>query len=180
MEKLVEKAQKGDQSAYIELVRMYKTDLYRVAKARLDNIDDINDAINETLLKTYKDIRKLRNRKYFKTWMIKILINECNNIYNHYKRQTEIFDKIQSTHESEESTKHIDAVNDDIDFEIFIDSLKYDEKIIITLFYQSNYTVSEISDILNTNDNTVKSRLLRAKDKLRKELEGGKRYETRK
>ena len=62
--------------------------MYRVSKAILNKEEDIEDAIGESILKAYKNISSLRNEAYFKTWLIRIVINESNNIYK--KRNREI------------------------------------------------------------------------------------------
>ena len=67
----------------------------------------------------------------------------------------------------------IHSIDSKLDFEKLLYSLSTDEKLIITLFYNSNYSCSEISKILNMNINTVKSKIARAKEKIRKEFEGG-------
>ena len=81
MEELVEKAKKNDKRAFAELVTSIEKELYLIAKAKLKNDDDIGDAIQETIYKSYKNIKKIRDNSIFKTWVIKILLNECNNIY---------------------------------------------------------------------------------------------------
>ncbi|MGL5712598.1 MAG: sigma factor [Paraclostridium sp.] len=73
-------AKKGDKEAYIRLMRENKASMYRVAKAMLEREEDIEDAVSETILKAYMNISKLRKSEYFKTWLIRILINECNNL----------------------------------------------------------------------------------------------------
>lgn len=60
----------------------------------------------------------------------------------------------------------IHAKENDIDFDLLIKNLNYDERLILTLYYKNKYTPTEISNILDTSVNTVKSRLLRAKQKL--------------
>ena len=87
MDNLLEQAIQGNQDAYVKLMDLLRTDLYRIATARLTNSEDINDAIHETILKSYKYLHKLKHKEYFKTWIIKILINECNNIYYYNLRQ---------------------------------------------------------------------------------------------
>ena len=81
MEELIEKAQKGDKLAFTKIVLTYKEDLYKIAKTRLDNEADIEDMIQETMLETYKSIRKLKEPAKLKKWMIKILVNRCNKLY---------------------------------------------------------------------------------------------------
>ena len=81
MEELVEKAKNDDKRAFSELIMATEKELYLIAKSKLKSDDDIGDAIQETIYKSYKNIKKLRDNSVFKTWIIKILINECNNIY---------------------------------------------------------------------------------------------------
>ena len=162
MEDLVEKSIHGNKNAYTELMR-------------LDNIEDVNDAINETILKSYKNLKKLKNVAYFKTWITKILINECNNIYRINKKHKEILEKvtvIEEKHFFESYENNISKLEDKLNFEMVIDNLNYDEKIIIILYYNNRHTVSDIADILNMNVNTVKSKLLRAKEKIKQKMEG--------
>ena len=175
MEDLVKKSILGDKNAYTQLMNMLKSDLYRVANARLDNIEDINDAINETILKSYRSLKKLKNIQYFKTWITKILINECNNIYRINKKHLEIIEKVTEIEEKQffdSYENNISKLEDKLNFEMIINSLNCDEKTIIILYYNNRHTVSEIVDILNMNVNTVKSKLFRAKEKIKQKMEG--------
>ena len=81
MEELIEKAKNNDKRAFSELIISIEKELYLIAKTKLKSDDDIGDAIQEAIYKSYKNLRKLRDNSLFKTWIIKILINECNNIY---------------------------------------------------------------------------------------------------
>ena len=167
MEELVEKAKNKDKNAFSELIINVKKELYLVAKLKLKNEDDISDAIQETLLKSYKNIRKLRKDNMFRTWIIKILINECNNIYKR-KRNNIV------SYEEKEMENYIatDTENDNMEFDVLIRNLNYEEKMILTLYHCSKYTVKEISEILKTNENTIKSKMVRARNKIRKQIEG--------
>ena len=81
MEELIEQAKKGDKNAFSQLIKNIENDLYWIAKTRIKNDDDIGDVLQETIYKCYKNIKKLRENSYFKTWIVNILINECNYIY---------------------------------------------------------------------------------------------------
>lgn len=81
MEQLVEQAKSGDRDAFEKLIMLLEKDLYRIAKLRLNNKEDIFDAVQETIIIAFQSIHKLRQPKYFKTWLIKILINQSNSIY---------------------------------------------------------------------------------------------------
>ena len=76
--KLVKKSKKGNDIAFSTLIKNYEKDLYRVAIAITKNNEDALDCIQETILKAYTNIKNLRQENYFKTWLIKILINQCN------------------------------------------------------------------------------------------------------
>ena len=75
MEELVEKNKKGDNQAFSELIISMENELYKIARTRLRNEEDIKEAVQETIIKTYSSLKKLRNSKFFKTWIIRILIN---------------------------------------------------------------------------------------------------------
>lgn len=77
MEDLVTRAKNGDKDAYAELFLNLKDDLFKIALKKLGNRNDAEDVIQDTLLIAYVNINKLRTNKYFKTWITKILINEC-------------------------------------------------------------------------------------------------------
>lgn len=180
MEKLVEKAKLGDSDAYSELINSIKIDLYKIAQTRLNNIEDINDAIHETILNAFKNLKKLKNNQYFKTWIIKILINECNKIYKNNKKQLNIFNRIIDLKDFKSSDNTIEKVENKLFFEDLIKQLPYEERIVIVLYYNNHYTTGEIAKILNKSPNTIKSRLLRAKEKIKKESKGGLDYEKSK
>ena len=91
MNKLVNKAKNGDKEAFCELILIVKDDLYKIAKSRLGNKeDDIFDAIQETIISAYISIGKLKKVLSFKSWIIKILINECNDILKKKSNYNEI------------------------------------------------------------------------------------------
>ena len=61
MEELVEKAKNDDKRAFSELIMATEKELYLIAKSKLKSDDDIGDAIQETIYKSYKNIKKLRD-----------------------------------------------------------------------------------------------------------------------
>ena len=77
MENLVKKAKSGDSNAFSQLIRMNTQSMYKVAWAYLKNDEDVADAISETILNCYEKLSTLKKDSYFKTWMIRILINNC-------------------------------------------------------------------------------------------------------
>lgn len=166
MEELVEKAKNKDEEAFDNLILSIDKELYLIAKTRLKNEEDIADAIQETILSCYKNLKKLRNNLFFKTWTIKILINKCNDIYNKKHKSEISFEE----NEIENYIKVEDESN--LGFDMLIRNLESEEQLILTLYYYSKYTTKEISKMLKKNENTIKSKIIRARNKLRNQLEG--------
>jgi RNA polymerase sigma-70 factor (ECF subfamily) len=162
-EKLVKKAQNGNKEAFNELIIYYEKDLYNIAKSRLNNEDDVCDAIQETILIAYKSIKKLLNPSKFKIWLIKILINECNKIYKNQKND------LYDSQENLESLAY-NKTDSNLEFLSLMNVLDQDEKNIFILYYQEGYTSKEISKILNINQNTIRSKLSRGKEKIKNNL----------
>ena len=81
MEELVLKAKSGNKDAFTQLILEIKSDLYKIAKTRLSNEEDIKDALQETMITAFKYMKTVKEPSKFKHWIIKILINQCNKIY---------------------------------------------------------------------------------------------------
>lgn len=168
MNELISKAKNGNKEAFTELIIGIEDDLYKIARIRLSNKEDILDAIQETMLSAYKSIHKLKKDKYFKTWVIKILINKCNDIYKQ-KSFIELNDNIKNCDDLNKSNI---IAEDNLNFEFIIRKLDYDERIVMILYYLEEYSTKEIGKMLNINENTIKTRIHRAKEKLKKEYKG--------
>ena len=98
--------------------------------------------------------------------IIKILINKCNKQYRKNKKENISYEQNDFENQIKEN-----EIQTDIDFYIIISKLEYVERIIVTLYYLERYTTKEIAKILNKNENTIKTKLSRAKKKLRRYLE---------
>lgn len=166
MEELVAKAKNKDDEAFDELILMLEKEMYLIAKSRLSSDDDIADAMQETILMCFKNIHKLKDNSLFKTWTIRILINECNKIYKKKKRN------VVSLDEKNIEIKDEGYNEENLSFQILIRHLSEEEKTILTLYYCSKYTTKEISNILKIKENTIKSKIIRAKNKLKNEYGG--------
>lgn len=76
MKSLVKRAQRGDDQAFVELIEENKQAMYKIAVGILKNDFDAADAIQESILTCYEKLRELKKAQYFKTWLLRILINE--------------------------------------------------------------------------------------------------------
>ena len=166
MEELIELAKNGDQEAFTKLIISMKNELYGVARTRLKSADDIDDAIQETMIIAFNRLNTLQENKFYKTWLVKILINECNHIYRKQRLKEILGFEDIATYEEVLTKEVIDEKISDMNFEELIKKLTYEEQIILKLFYKNEYTTREISFVLNKNENTVKTTLRRAKEKI--------------
>ena len=166
MEELLEKAINGDEQSFTEIFMQLNDELYKIARTRLACEYDIDDAIQETMIEAYYSLKKIKHLEYFKTWIIKILINKCNKIYRKRKKENISYEE-NFFETSTEDTKQ-NNIENNIDFYILIKDLNYDERIAIVLYYIIGYKTKEISKILKVNENTIKARISRSKQKIKK------------
>ena len=161
MEKeLVKQAKKGNKKAFEEIILHYQNDLYRIAKTRFNDEEDINDAIQETIISAYESIGKLFNTDKIKSWLITILINKCNHIYKQKQKNNFIsYENINA----ERYVSSLDKNDSDLEFNNLINLLNDDEKTIIVLYYAEGYKTKEIAKILKMKESTVRNKILRAK-----------------
>lgn len=171
--KLAINAKKGDIDAFSELIVSLEQDLYRIASIRLNSAEDIDDALQSTIEQALKNIKKLRKPQYVKTWLIKILINNCNAIYKKNKNKVEFNENIKLNIKNSNE----EVINSKLDFYIMLKDLNDKEKLAITLYYSENLTTKEISKILKEPESTIKNRISRAIRKLKEKYEGGVHYE---
>lgn len=171
MELLVKKARKGDAEAFITLIEQNKQSMYKVARGFLCDEEDVADAMSETVLACYEKIGTLRQSAYFKTWMIRILINHCKDII---RRQKKSF-SVEALPETETP-----AGKDGIrEFKELIEPLKEKDRSIFTLYYVYGLKIKEIAKYMEMNENTVTSHLKRGREALREEMTGKNEPERR-
>lgn len=170
MKELIEKVINGNIDAYKELIRLVEKELYYIAKLKLGNDEDANDAVSQCIYKAYVNISKLREKEKFKPWIREILINECKAIYNKNNKSKKLIEKVKTNNVIKFSERIINKVDDELDFKILISKLKDKEQVVLTLYYKYDCNTNDIAKILNENASTIKSRLNRAENKLRKML----------
>lgn len=165
MEEIILAAKKGDKEAFTNLILEIKNDLYKICKMRLINNNDIDDAIQDTMIEAYKNLNSLKDVNKFKPWIITILINNCNKIYRKAQKTRTMIEEYDIERVGIDS--NIEKTEADINFYLLIKDLKYEERVIIILYYMEQFTFKEIGRILHCSENTVKTRFYRAKEKIK-------------
>lgn len=163
MEELIEKAKKGDKEAFTDLILENQIKLYKIAKARLKNEADIEDVVQETMLILYTKLSKLRDNTKFEIWLYKILINQCNKKY----RKNKISFLSLETIENQKTYSNEENIEDKLNYEEILAMFKEQDQMLLLLYYSNGYTTKQISQILNKNENTIKTKLRRMKEKIK-------------
>ena len=155
---LVKKAIKGDRNSFKELINIYFDRLYKEAYLRCKYEDDAKEIVQETIYKAYKNINTLKEPKYFKTWISKILINVAND----YLRKNGMIDLNHKEDDYICEVHNDNNVEVKIDLYNAIDELEDKYKDAIILRYINDLKLEEISIILDRPVNTIKTHLRKA------------------
>lgn len=155
-----------------EHIISWQDHLYRVAKTLLYNDADCSDAIQNAIVKAFTNIATLKNDKYAKTWMIRILINECYSIMRKENKLVSLESIPEQDYEQKDYSDLYEALM----------TLPEDQRMAVALYYSEGFSVKEIAEIENTTDSAIKNRLFKARGKLKNLLEGKERclYEVKK
>ena len=173
----VKKAKEGDVNEIGNIIQDSMQSMYRVAFGILKNEDEIYDAISNTTVIVFEKISTLKKEDYFKTWLTRILINECYKIYNQNKKVIYLENCTPETLNSFQITEK-DSL-EELDTKNLIKNLSKDLKETVMLYYFEDFSVKEIAKILNIPDGTVKSRLSNARKELEKILTKNEETERR-
>ena len=140
----------------------------KTAKIILKNDEDVYDAIQEVLISIYKNYEKLENEKFFSTWATRIIINKCYDLLRKRKNNIVPIDEFIENNPSMGQNDKYEI--DENGIKQAMNFLNDDIKLIVVLYYYDNYSVKEISEIVNIPEGTVKSRLSTARKILKQKL----------
>lgn len=159
MQGLIKDAVNMDAEAFLELMDCHSLAMYKVARAMLRNDEDVADAVQSTIMICYEKLHTLQKPQYFKTWMTRILINECNKILQHYRN-------LDFQEEFTEAARQ-DMSMAEFEFKEMLSQLSEKYRVILVLYYVEGFKIQEIAALLELNENTVKTRLARAREQVR-------------
>ncbi len=178
---LVERARQGDLEAFNSLIMTYQNTAYNIAFRILGNHHDASDAIQEAFIKAFKAIRKFKGGS-FKIWLLRIVTNACKDALRASKRKPTVSlypsapfaEGLEGELErtpflaSEENPENY-AERQELArlVQKAIDTLPFDQKAVIVLADLEGLDYFEISEALGIPVGTVKSRLSRARAKVR-------------
>lgn len=174
---IIERILKGEKSLYELIVRRFNPYLYKIGRSYNYNHEDTQDLMQETFIDAYKSLLQFEGRANFKTWIIRIMMNNC-----YRKREKSSFKNEIMQDANEHSTPLFTNRNNDTDkiiqnrelghiIEKALVKIPMDYRMVFSLREINGLNVSETAEMLNISEANVKVRLNRAKTMLRTEIE---------
>lgn len=146
-----------------DLILGSERQLYVTAKSILFAEADVEDAVQETIVKAFTNLHTLKKDRYAKTWLIRILINEC---YDQLRKGS----RFKPLSESPEALLLEDRPSPDYsDLYQALSRLPEELRIPVVLYYINDLPVREVADIMEISEGAVQKRLARARGKLRQD-----------
>ena len=157
VEQLVRRAKKGDPQAFTQLMLQNERMLSRTAMTILKNSDDAADAVQEAVLEAWRKLGGLRQTRYFKTWLVRILIHKCYDLCE--TRDKHRHSELESASVAVQEEDRDEA----LDVRAALDGLGEDDRLLLGLFYFDGLSVREIAKTLDLSEAAVKQRLHRGR-----------------
>lgn len=177
---LINKAKAGDETSFELLIQNCKTKAYNTALGYLKNQDDAMDALQESFIKVFRHLDKFKGDSRFDTWVYRIVVNTCNDMLKKNKNQKNNTSLYYSDEEGEtiidipDTSKTPSEVLDSKLTSAYIVECLYkiphEHREIIILRDIQGFSYEEISEILGCTMGTVKSRINRARSKLKQKV----------
>lgn len=180
-ETLIKKSKTGDEKSFKELVERYKSRVYSIVLAMVRDKNDADDLSQEIFLKVYRFLPQFKGKSKFYTWLYRLTINTCISAQNAQKKKPKTLSFSLGEEGNPLSTKLFQEEvkspleilrNKELGLKIksAIDSLSRDLKEVFILREVEDLTYKELSEILQCPQGTIKSRLFRAREELKKKL----------
>ena len=174
---LIHRVLDGDEEAFASLVQMYQKRIHALAWRKIGDYHIAEEITQDTFLQVYKNLSTLSNPKQFNGWLYVIANRLCINWIQRHKTQMQSLDATPThevenaysrNYESEQREKETLKRYSDV-VKNLLEKLPESERTVITLYYLGEMTAKEISKFLGVSVNTIKSRLRRARNRLKQE-----------
>jgi len=170
---LITRIRNGDTDAYYDLISDYRIRLYRKACSLIGNPEDAEDVLQEALITAYQALNKFRGESGIYTWLYRITVNKCrDHLRNRRTKKEETIEQYTPIlYDERVSIEKNFELSDDAAYLISkINALDKKYRQISILRYYDNMSYQEIAEILNVNIGTVKSRLFKARELLKRSI----------
>ena len=170
---LIHRCKDGDQEAFAMLYEQYKHLVYRVAYLMLDDSQDAEDTLQEVFIRVYRSIVNYNPAKgAFTTWLHRITVNTCLNHHRHRQRRPRLllFEEIKQEHLIQRPSFVEDIAENQI-LKQALSNLKHKLRTVVVLHYGLEMSYAEIAQVLELPLGTVKSRVHKAINILRDQID---------
>ena len=173
---LVRRAQEGDEAAFREIVERYQSKVFSIIHGIVRQRNDMEDIAQQVFAKIYFSIGKFDFRSSLITWIYKITVNECYD----YLRKKKVRKLVYESDMSEDEVRRVGQSDPAVDRKPRIDArlaqrdylmkllskVSPEERDLLTLKEVEGHSVEELSEMTGMNENTIKVKLFRARQKL--------------
>jgi RNA polymerase sigma-70 factor, ECF subfamily len=171
---IIAKVLGGDTDLFGVLVERYSNEFARYAKYMTGSEDDAADAIQDSLVRAYRSLRRCHDRMNFKGWLFRIVSNQCKtHLTRRRRRSTEpLSDEAISVPSAADPVG--DAETADVRRKVHeaLQQLPTEQREVLVLKYVEGLSLPEMAEILSAGVSALKMRLLRARRELLSKLEG--------
>lgn len=174
---IIDRIIQGDKKLYELIVRKYNPILYKIGRTYNYNLEDTQDLMQDTFIDAYKNLSQFEGKSNFKTWIIRIMMNNCYRKREKLSYKNEIMQEINEqsnplfsskSNSPEQLVQNMEIGNI---IETALAKLPDEYRIVFSLREINHLSVAETSSLLNISESNVKIRLNRAKKMLRDEIE---------
>ncbi|MGN0449085.1 MAG: RNA polymerase sigma factor [Ruminococcus sp.] len=151
-------------SEYIRIAEQYTDIVYRAAISYCKNKNDAEDAVQNTFVKLLKTDTEFNDDEHIRKWLIRVAVNECKNMWKSFWRRN-----VTSFEELEKEPEYIESDKTELFSEVMKLPQKY--RVVLHLYYYEGYCVKEIAQLVGISESNVQTRLMRARNKLKLQLE---------
>lgn len=158
------------------IVEKYGDMVYRLAITESGNSEDAQDIFQEVFLRLVRFRDRITSEEHLKAWLIRVTVN-CSRKHmgSTWKKRVHFFESDENSDIKDNNTpdEYERIENQDSPLRTAVMNLPEKYRIVIYLHYYEDMKIEQISDILQEKESTIKSRLHRARDILKKKLKGG-------
>jgi RNA polymerase sigma-70 factor, ECF subfamily len=173
---LVRRAQAGDETAFREIVERYQSKVFSIIHGIVRQRNDVEDIAQQVFAKVFLSIRNFDFRSSLITWIYKITVNECFD----YLRKRKVRKLVYESDMSEDEVRRVENSEPVVDRQAPVDAdlarrdyvlklltrVSEEERSLLMMKEVEGYSVEELAEVTGMNENTIKVKLFRARQKL--------------
>lgn len=169
LESLIRSAKNGDEQAITKLITIHKALVFTIVLRMTNDYDASQDLTQETFIKVFMNIRKVKSAEHFRPWMCTIARNLVRDYFRKVKRHSTIsFDNIKDLH----GQSNIELTRRRMIIQNALAQLTEKDRMLLTLAYYQGMSFDEVAQVMKMTASNVKISMHRARRRLRKHLEG--------